>query len=375
MKPVRLIIFLTLLLLPGSCIEQFFPETDEDKDLLVVEGLITDQPVSNVIKLSKSLPLGRKTAAKPLKGCIVKVSDDLGNTYTLKEKVTGTYITDSTRFIGQVGRKYTLQINTNTVTNKLNYKSYPMEMRPVPPIDSIYYEKVTIREKDVYNLPVEGCQVYLNTHDPENKCKFFRWEYVETWQFRLPYLVPNSLCWISANSGAINVKNTSSFKENRITKFPLLLISNTTDRLSVKYSMLVHQYSLSEGEYNYWEKLQTISEQVGSLYDVMPADIPSNIWCVEDPKEKVLGYFSVSARSSKRIFIRDHFTGIINLYTDCVSDTIFGTRPIPDLNVSVWVIEDHSEELPPYRVVTDKRGCADCTDRGTNKKPDFWIDD
>ena len=149
-------------------------------------------------------------------------------------------------------------------------------------------------------------------------------------------------------------------------------ISNQTDRLKVRYSMLVNQYSLNEDEYTYWEKLQNISQQVGGLYDMIPSAISSNINCIEDPTDKVLGYFSVSAISSKRIFIKDFFSGVIDLYTLCASDTIIGTGPIPGLNQTVWVIVNNLASTPPNRIVTDSKGCADCTVRGTNIEPVFW---
>jgi Domain of unknown function (DUF4249) len=376
MKHNPQILLLSILLLFNSCITQFIPETSEDKELLIVEGLITDQPGANTIKLSRSLPLGTRSVANPVKGCTVTVSDDLGNTFSLSETDPGTYTSDPTKFQGVIGRTYTLHIRTNFESNVLNYQSVPVEIKPVPPIDSIYYEKVTITEGDKWNQPQEGCQVYLNTHDPANQCKFYRWEYDETWEFRLPYDVTNNICWISNNSDVINIKNTSVFEEDRIGRYPLNFISNLTDRLEVKYSILVNQYSLNENEYSYWEKLQKITEQVGGLYDITPASIPSNIWCIEDPNEKVFGYFSVSARSSKRIFIKDNFLGSINLYTSCPSDTITGNAQIPGLNSAYWVIGEYIDPNMVYnRIITDQRGCADCTVSGTKIKPDFWNED
>jgi hypothetical protein len=371
MKSMHKIILFLVILLLNSCITPFIPEIEEDKELLVVEGLITDQPEVYTVKLSKSLPLGLKNVARPVKGCIVKISDDLGQVYTLKESVAGTYVTDPSTFQGKIGREYTLHISTIT-GNKLSYESLPMVMNPVPKIDSVYYEKKIIKEKDEFGPALEGCQVYLNTHDPENSCKFYRWEFSETWEFRLPYDVPNRICWLSANSDKINIKNTSVFEEDRVTGYPLNFISNQTDRLKVRYSMLVNQYSLNEDEYTYWEKLQNISQQVGGLYDMIPSAISSNINCIEDPTDKVLGYFSVSAAASKRIFIKDFFSGVIDLYTLCASDTIIGTGPIPGLNQTVWVIVNNLASTPPNRIVTDSKGCADCTVRGTNIEPVFW---
>jgi hypothetical protein len=99
---------------------------------------------------------------------------------------------------------------------------------------------------------------------------------------------------------------------------------------------------------------------------------------VDDPGEPVLGYFSISAKSSRRIFIKDEFAGIIDPYRNCITDTVYGDGNIKNLDISVWVLIDilaGGFGSPRMRVLTDTKGCADCTVRGTNKKPDFWIDE
>jgi hypothetical protein len=371
-KLAQKVLLILFLLLISSCITKFVPRTSEDKEILVVEGLITDQPVTYKLKLSRSLPLGERNASKPVTGCLVSISDDLGNVFNLKESVEGTYLTDSVQFRGITGRFYTLHIYTgsNSNFNNLTYESYPMEMKPVPPIDSIYYEKLAFKYgPDGITPTQEGCQVYLDTHDPTHKCKFFRWEYSETWEFHIPYTIPNYICWISNTSDVINIKNTSSLEESKVQRYPINFISNITDRLRVKYSILVNQYSMNEDEYLYWEKLENISQQVGGLYDIIPSVVSSNVSCLSDPNEKVLGYFSVSANSSKRAFIQGGFAGILTQYTNeaCIADTAFGSEPVPS---SAWVIINSF--MPPYNVYTYTKGCADCTVRGTKTKPSFW---
>lgn len=373
MKIRQTILFVILTLL-NSCIVQFIPEIEEDKEMVVVEGLITNQATVNTIKLSKSLPLGKKNQARPLKGCLVSIIDNTGRSYTLKETVPGTYVTDPALFVGKVGSSYRLSINARSAFNYQVFESRLVKMKPVPPVDSIYYEKVLIDAGGDGVRPVEGCQIYLNTSDPNNECRFYRWEYSETWEFRLPYSVQNRVCYITNNSGIINVRNTSILTEDRVTRYPLNFISNSTDRLKVKYSLLVNQYSLNEDEFDYWEKLQSISENIGGLYDITPASIPSNLICTSDPAEKVLGYFSVSAVQSKRIFIKDYFSGQLNPYMYCATDTVNGNGTIEGLNIYRWVIENHTDEIPPWKVLTDNKSCADCTTRGVTTKPTFWDD-
>jgi hypothetical protein len=368
-----ILIYLSFTLLITSCISQFIPQTNESKELLIVEGLITDQPGSNSIILTKSMPLGQRSEANPVTGCVVMVSDDQGSKTEFGETSPGVYSAPQF-FHGMTGRTYTMEIQTSAASGGLNYKSYPVEMQPVPPIDSIYYEKVKIQEQSSSTIEKEGCQIYLNAHDAKNQCKFYRWEYTETWQIEIPYTVPNKICWLTSNSTAINVKSTSGLAENRVNRYPLDFISTVTDRLNQKYSILVKQFSLNEDEFSYWEKLQKMSEQVGGLYDMIPSSVPSNIYCINDPNEMVLGYFSVSATTSKRIFIKDSFKGLPNFYsTDaCIADTIQGGETIQGLNTSAWILIDNF--MPPYIVITYSKGCYDCTLRGTNIKPEFWID-
>jgi hypothetical protein len=248
-----------------------------------------------------------------------------------------------------------------------------MEMKFVPPIDSLYYERTIFNESEGISSE-EGCQVYLNTHDPANQNQFYRWKYNETWEFILPYTVQNKICWVTSNSDIINIKNTTVLEKATINRYPLIFISNKSDRLRVKYSILVKQYSLNENEFLYWEKLQKIIEQVGGLYDIIPSSVPSNVYCIDDPNINVLGYFSVSGCASKRLFIEEFFAGVYTLYTDryCIEDTIFNDEPIPSLNSFVWVIIDHPVPPPSYKVITRIKGCYDCTVRGTTIKPDFW---
>jgi hypothetical protein len=353
------------------------PVIQEEKELLVVQGLLTNQPGSDTIKLSKSLPLGEKSAARPVSGCAVSITDDLGNIVYLNQPEAGIYVTPPV-FQAIAGRSYTLHITANSEFNNLSFESIPMLLKPVPPIDSLYYEKKNVEKPDGFFQGVDECQIYLDTHDPSSNCRFYRWDYSETWMLRLLFDVPNHTCWLSQKSNVVYIETTKAFSEDRIKRRPVIHISNQTDRLRTKYSILVNQYSLNEDEYLYWEKIQNITDKVGGLYDLIPASVPSNIRCIESPEEKVLGYFSVSSKASKRIFIKDKFSGIVDQYAHCISDTIIGDQDIPGLNISVWTLFDFKAvpwSTPHIRVLTETHGCADCTLRGTTVRPLFWRDD
>jgi hypothetical protein len=249
-----------------------------------------------------------------------------------------------------------------------------MLMKPVPPIYSVYYTRKVFSELSQTWTAGEGCEIFLDTHDPENNCRFYRWEFVETWEMRLPFVTANNQCWITSHSDKINIKSTSTLSDDKIVKMPINIVSNATDRLQVKYSILINQYSLNEDEYVYWEKLQNIGEQVGTLYDIIPASTVSNMWCIERPADNVLGYFSVSAVESKRLFIQDKFTGLPHLYDDCQNSRAGYNDTIPGLDYDRWVIIAVPTPPPGYKILTFFKGCADCTVRGSTTMPDYWND-
>jgi len=375
MKVLRLFILFILIFLAGNCITPFLPETEEEKDMLVVKGMITDQYGINSVRLTRSVPLDRKNLEKPYTGCIVTVGDDLGNIFTLTESVLGLYVTDPEEFQGVVGRKYKLTVRNNRPGQDNNiYESPYIEMIQVPQIDSIYYEKTDV---DSHFGIVNGCQIYLDTHDPLNECRNFRWDFTETWEFHLPYdSVEHRICWISENSENISLKSTSLLSESKVTRFPLYYIPPYSDRFEVKYSILVTQYSIDEQEYEYWLKVQNIAEEVGTLYDVIPSSIAGNMYCTDDSTEIVLGYFSVSSVTSKRTFIKDSFVGLTDRYKDCPYITVYNSLDgVTGLGSLYWIIEHGYIMKTPYWVLTRFHGCADCRLRGTDVEPSFWRDD
>jgi hypothetical protein len=358
-----------LLLFSHSCIVPYETEAIPNDEMLIVEGLITNEPRTNIIKLSTSLPFTKSIESKPLKGGKVWISDDLGRIDSLSETFPGTYITDSTEFIGKTGSTYKLHIKTKNDSGEALYESHPMKMQPVPEIDSIYYKK---KNFTINYISVEGCDIFFDTYDVKGEGNFYRWDYSETWEFHIPFDVPNKICWRTENSDQIYLKNSKILKDKMILQFPLLTVTNPIDRLDIKYSILLRQYSLNEDEYLYWERVKNTSEQIGGMHDIVPSAIPNNIICIDDPYKKALGFFSVSAVTEKRLFIKDKFQGINARYVGCIDDTLY-PGDIPDR--PYWVLSERKIGDLEYKVITFSNSCFDCTIRGTNIKPSYWDND
>ncbi len=366
------IIILFLSAAAASCISLFTPEIVSQDDYLTVNGLVTDENRCYSIILGISHPLDETSAEKPAVKARVSVSDDLGNSYNFTEKSPGKYISDSTVFTGQTGRSYVLNIEYNGK----QYSSSLSALKPVPPIDSLGYE-IFDREINASGETEKATRVALSTLDPTGSCHFFRWAFEETWEMDLPFnLLPREkrICWMSELSHNILIANTEALSEDRITNFTLTTFNNSTERGMYKYTTLVKQYSLSREEYEFWDKIRIMSQNTGGLYDVTPVSVTGNIQCITDPSEIVLGFFSVSGVSYKRIFIKRSLP-FRDLYTDkCVEGYIPPNSSPPGLGTAIFILSatSYPDTDNPAWTITSNIGCTDCAYKGSNIKPDYW---
>jgi hypothetical protein len=79
----------------------------------------------------------------------------------------------------------------------------------------------------------------------------------------------------------------------------------------------VYQYSITQAAYEYWQKVDKVANQVGSVFDAPPASIQGNVFNANDPSEEVLGYFQVTALDTVRaVSFRQDFPEV-NIYPFC----------------------------------------------------------
>jgi hypothetical protein len=138
----------------------------------------------------------------------------------------------------------------------------------------------------------------------------------------------------------------------------------------VKYSLLVGQHALSEPAYQFWEQLRINSESQGGLYERQPLPVEGNLHNMTNPSLKVLGFFSATTLSQKRLFI-DGIRDMGIEYDSICSPTILGPGGFRKFT---------RFDFPVYYRYFDDVGLriidADCIDcrkyGGVLIKPDFW---
>ncbi|MEO8414949.1 MAG: DUF4249 domain-containing protein [Ginsengibacter sp.] len=348
-----------------------------DTNTLVVEGYIDGAtPVNFKLSRSRVLSVGDTAASRNELNALVTIEDDHQNTYPLTEAGNGTYI--STDILNlDAAYQYRLHIVTSTGRE---YLSDLVPFRQAPPIDTTGWK-----------LKDGGLQVFVNTHDPNNTTKYYRWEYSETWEFHSWYnsvseyisatnsvvtrAVPVHICWQSDHSTNILLGSSAKLANDVINEMPLTFIEPHDRKLSVLYSIWLKQYALDINGYNYLTAMKNNTEQVGSIFDPQPNETVGNIHCVTDPSESVVGYISAGNSVEKRTFISNSSLppGWIP-FQDCPQ--IF----VPDIPDSLQYyfsggydpIARSQSSAGQLGYSASYSGCVDCTLGGTNIKPAFW---
>lgn len=404
-RTIRILITV-FLFIPASCITPYIPKLGEYKPMLVVEGQVTNDQRSYIVKLSLSKQKN-DSVTTPVSDATVFITDETGNTTHLNETESGIYGTDSLLFMGEVGKTYQLHIKTS---NGNEYTSDSCRMMPVPEIDTVYFEK---DQQFLNNQTVArtGISIYLDSKPGEGADYFLRWDFEETWKFKVPFpseynyindstilTIPanevNEYCFKSSNSSSILTGEVLSGIMENAKKIPLQFISpNETDRLTIRYSIQVNQYSISQKEFNFWNNLKAVNETNGDIFGSQPFAVLSNITNIKDPSEPVLGYFQVSAVTHKRIYINFNETlpfELPNYHYNCQMiareprdyQTEFGPPFTWD---DLYHLFMSTPGYAFYEATYDTGGkllklvftspeCADCRVTGTKTQPDFWTD-
>src|SRR5450432_582848 len=353
---------------------------------LAVDGLInTGAGGNSTIILTRSLNLYDTIPIYPELNAQVLIQASGGMIYTLIDTgANGVYV--STQQNLDPSQQYQLNITTSE-GNK--YASDFVTPKISPPIDSLTWELV--------NDPVaetEKVNIYANAHDPTNNTRYYRWDYLETWQHRSTYesfwgqkngiiyaIFPDEStynCWTTLPSHEILLGSSVALSEDIINHVAIASFLKNDPKMDIEYSLLLRQYPLTAEAYNYWLTVQKNSQSLGGLFDLQPAQIKGNLHGVTNPKDPVLGYISASSVQEQRMFIHNgtSLPGWKSIpIVDCpiqyypTDTSFFNIVNYPDTSYAVWYFVSGP---PPVEKLTYK-SCLDCRYQGgTNIKPAYW---
>lgn len=359
-----------IIVLLVTCVKPYYPDIDKYDKILVIDGILTDDGDAPRVTITYSFQVESK---KPdaVKGAKVYINSSDGAKYDLTEKSPGVYTFVGTMFNVEPGMSFQLIVEHEGNIFSSQYET----MMPVAPITDLSMRVVT----DPAN---QGASIFLSSKGTEQESKYYSWSYEETWKFLVPLITPKfedrRICYANSSSVGINIGTTDTYNENSFSNFPILFISNQSPRLSIRYSILVKQYSISRDTYLYLDHVKKTNESNGSLFDPIPASMNGNISCESTP---VIGNFQVSSVSSKRMFIDRHELVGINVVQgmkECDQEDVLpdNKHVIDSLESLGYVLMDIStiNQFTYYRYASSVL-CFDCTAAGApNTPPSWWVE-
>ena len=372
-----------MILMTGACVEPYDPPLDNaDVNYLVVDGFLNATDGIASVRLTRTEPVKESGPPRTELAANVSVEDDNGVSHQLFEESAGVYSGAVPNT--STDRSYRLVIAT---TNGHQYASDFIRVLATPPIDSI-----------TYAITNDGIEFSVTTHDPEEKAQHFRWKYTETFEYHSNYIssfmftpegqvvvrppeLQAGVCWRTNESTDIMIASTRHLSESVVSKFNLNLIPYGSLKLTVEYSMLAQQQTLTDEAYDYWLNLEKTTEHLGGLFDPLPAEVPGNIHSLTHANETVIGFFSGSEVRESRIFLKRNSlpNDIISRFRNpfCQLDTI----PLDQLQfagpgtILVGAVYPANGPGGPIAYTTAEHRCVDCTAQGgTREKPPFWED-
>ncbi|WP_343613441.1 DUF4249 domain-containing protein [Flavobacterium sp.] len=384
-----IIILITSAFISNSCTETYPLLTNTYEEAIVVEATITNELKNQEIKLTKTARFEDESYI-PESGAEVFITDNSGKRYDFEDQ-SDRYVS-KTEFQAVPEVKYQLHINTK---DGRSFESSIETLSAVNPMQSV---KAAVETKENQR----GVSIRINSFDPNNKSKYYRYEYEETYKIITPKwvntkavisqngaltFVPNStdtkVCYGSKKSTNLILVSTNNLNEDRV-NYMIRFISNQDYIITTRYSILVKQYVENLAAYNYYSTLKKMSGNESILSPTQPGILLGNLKSTKNPNNKIVGYFDVASVSVERIYFNyaDLFLGEAPppYYTDCqefcYADYPFNPDPCTHAG---HFMDDLSLNKISYYLFGRfyfwvNIPCGDCTTIASNIKPTFWTD-
>jgi hypothetical protein len=297
-----------------SCKEIYYPDVEGIDNIMVVEGLVTDQPGRSVIKLSyyhesSGMVISSRNAS-------VHITDNLETktSFLENDSLPGQYLPPSL-FAGIPGRTYTLHI---TAADGYAYRSTPQKMNESARLDSVYPKHA---EKQFLNLnfygayreTLQGTETYCDLSGNPGDILRVRIEttlvllYVDIVDVPPPDF-ENYYCWRKfklTDAPEINIQHFES-GTNTIRNHPagFMPFEKTVYKLQPtehihRKIVILNYYTLNMDAYNFHNAVHKQINSENQLFDPIPSQLPTNIICIDDPEKLTAGFFEASSSRSE----------------------------------------------------------------------------
>jgi len=365
---------MTLVLGLSTCVDPEVINQPGTVNVVVVDALLTDQnePQKVLLNRSRADPGTGRFGTVPLTKATIELLIDASRVVAFREAEPGTYLLpDGIR--AQPDHRYQLSV---TLADGTRYVSSVETVQPVPVIGRVTqrFEPKSIAATNPSRL-LPANEFFIDTQDPADQINFYRWDWT-LWE-RQPFchscyqgkyviydqqnrLVNGCIsdftgpeyqdyrcqtdCWeiiqgTTLNLLADNLINGRPILGRRVARVPYLDYSSGL--------VEVRQSSLSQGAYQHFSQIENQTQRSGGLADAPPVTPIGNVTNPANPREAVVGYFTVSAVSRVRYWLN---RTAVNSGRP-IADSLFQAQNarLPEIDGRITVVCQPSNSRTPFK--------------------------
>ncbi|MFM8349008.1 MAG: DUF4249 family protein [Bacteroidota bacterium] len=272
--------------------------------VVTISGQISNQEDRSTVEVGVAV---EESTPLPVSEAIVSVKDQSGNSYQFFEDplFPGRYTWGGT---GIPGVQYTLEV---VLPDGRIFRSQTETMTTPASPDVVSYEFKVTEYVDFEGAIISEPRVNIFTKPDFTgpKRPLVRWSVEEAYLLRptnfpdpFGYQPPDCFVRQPADPQRVTLFDGRVYSG----KFPepLLIATRKIDQsFFYRHYFSVYQSSLTTTAYDYWNKVDILTNQTGSIFDVPPARIIGNISQEGKPNVKALGFFQATGENLSRFYI------------------------------------------------------------------------
>ncbi len=284
---------LLLLLSLTTCVDtiEFTPQAKDD--FLVVDARITDREGPHIVKLTRTDVVGRSARFPAEAGAEVVIIENEAITHYLSEVTPGEYHLDEVT--GVAGHTYKLRIR---LANGHQYES-EQEVMPQPlPLSSSFFEFDRNQTLSIFS--------HVTIPEDMSEGPYLKWQFDHVYQITDLVCNPFDIaltCYfqVPRNNQLLPVLDASKIERGATVQQLISRVGVTGTTFGEKNYFTIVRESITFNALVYWDRISRLISSSGSIFDVPPGGVRSNIRRSDAPDEWVLGYFYAAAEQVEHL--------------------------------------------------------------------------
>jgi len=276
-------LYIVIFWLAIGCDQPILLDLEENPDLFVVEGWITDQADFQSVRITKTSSFSDNQNAEVIENATVQVEEIGGQIYQYTYDGNGNYRSNAL-FSGRNQFFYQLEITTE---DNITIKSSIERLVTVRVIDSLWYDFFLIQDPE--NIR-EQKQVYfpiIRSSDPVNEDNYYWWKAYRNGE----YLKQSESIYLLSD-------RFFNGSDSYINNFPIF-------NYEVGDSVTLEKCNISKRAFEYLSLLKSQTTSLGTNSGNSPATLKGNLINQTNPGELVLGYFGTISIKASSVIIEE----------------------------------------------------------------------